>query len=170
MATSFVIYDSFGPPGVHAARSVRTYSLFTRVQLLAPVNLKISPATTYSFDVSADQQVLNALNTSVSDNVLYISTSGSFETQQAVNATVFLPADALQSVTSGSLVVIDQGFVLQNFSADLNGLSTLYLRNITSTSLDITASGYVPVHMRFVVPCQHLHVIFVCMRTNVLSQ
>ncbi len=130
--------------GVAPARIVTALSPFEGVQIAVPFNVKISPAGNSSLSISADQQVLNAINSSVSDKVLYIGTDQSFETQQPISATIFLPAGSLQQISilsSTNLVAVDDGFSVQTLSAKVAGTSTLYFKNLVAQQLSVTSTG-----------------------------
>ena len=117
---------------------------FQSVQVSLPFNVKIAPAQGYSFAVSAEQQVLDAIKSSVSNSVLYLGTHGNFDSKQPISATVFMPADSLQQVSVRSpnnLVAVDTGFSVRAFSAKLSGTSTLYLRNLVAQRVSVTSTG-----------------------------
>lgn len=130
--------------GVAPARIVTALSPFEGVQIAVPFNVKISPAGNSSLSISADQQVLNAINSSVSNKVLYLGTNQSFETQQPISATIFLPAGSLQQisiVSATNLVAVDDGFSVQALSANVAGTSTLYFKNLVAQQLSVTSTG-----------------------------
>ena len=129
-----------------SAATTSTVSLpsFKTVQVSLPFIVKIAPAHRYSFAISADQQVIDATKSSVSNSVLYLGTHGDFQSQQPISATVFMPADSLQQVTVRSpndLVAVDAGFSVQAFSAKLSGTSTLYVRNLVAQRVSMTSTG-----------------------------
>ena len=130
--------------GVAPARSVTALPQLQGVQIAVPFNVKISPAGNSSLSISADQQVLNAINSSVSDKVLYVGIDQTFETQQPVSATIFLPAGSLQQVSvlsSTNLVAVDGGFSVQALSAKVAGTSTLCFKNLVAQHLSVTSTG-----------------------------
>jgi hypothetical protein len=131
--------------GVAPAHIVTALSPFEGLQIAVPFNVKISPASNSSLSISADQQVLNAVNSSVSNKVLYIGTDQNFKTQQPISATIFLPAGSLQQISilsSTNLVAVDDGFSVQALSARVVGTSTLYFKNLVAQQLSVTSTGY----------------------------
>ena len=129
-----------------SAARTSTVSLlsFKTVQVSLPCNVKIAPAQGYSFAVSADQQVINAIDSSVSNSVLYLSTHGSFLSRQPISATVFMPADSLQQVlvrSPNNLVAVDSGFSVRAFSAKVSGTSNLFVRNLVAQRVLVTSTG-----------------------------
>ncbi len=128
-----------------SARSVAALAPFESVQISVPFNVKISPAGNFSLNISADQQILNAINSSVSDKVLYVGTDKPFESQQPISATILLPAGSLQQVTvlsPNNLVAVDSGFSVQALSAKVAGTSTLYFKSLVAQQSLVTCTGY----------------------------
>lgn len=117
---------------------------FNTVQVSLPFYVRIAAAQEYSFAVTADQQVFEAINSSVSNSVLYLQTRGNFTTQQPISATVSMPADSLQQVlvrSPNNLVAVDTGFSVPAFTAKVSGTSTLYVRNLVAQQVSVTSTG-----------------------------
>ncbi len=132
------------PTALAAGGGIQPLQNFSKVQISTPFNVKVAPASGFSLDISADQQVLAAVNSSVVNGVLFLATHGDFESQQPIYATVLLPKDQLQSITVQSpnnLVAVDDGFTVQQFSASVAGTSTLYTRGLTASNVTIKSTG-----------------------------
>ena len=132
------------PKPADATSKTKSLPSFSTVQVNLPFNVKISPASSYSLKLEASPQVIDAVDSSVSNSVLYLGTHGDFKTQQPIYATVFLPAGSLQQVLVQSpvnTVAVDSGFSVQSFSANTAGTSILYVKNLTAKKVMVTSTG-----------------------------
>ena len=132
------------PKPAYAASKTKPLPSFSTVQVNLPFNVKISPASSSSLKLEASPQVIDAVDSSVSNSVLYLGTHGDFKTQQPIYATVFLPAGSLQQVLVQSpvnTVAVDSGFSVQSFSANVAGTGTLYVKNLVTKKTTVTSTG-----------------------------
>ena len=132
------------PKPAGATSKTKSLPAFSTVQVNLPFNIKISPGSSCSLKLEASQQVIDAVDSSVSNSVLYLGTHGDFKTQQPIYATVFLPAGSLQQILVQSpvnAVAVDSGFHVQSFSANVAGTSTLYVKSLVAKKVTVTSTG-----------------------------
>ena len=130
-----------GQAGVSSTQSLPN---FNNVTVAVPLNVMITPSSGYSLVVDAEQQVMNALKATVSNNVLNLESYGDFQSNQPIKIIVNLPQDQLSQVNniaSSNLVVVDTGFAVGELTANLAGTGTVYFASIDAPQVTIDSSG-----------------------------
>ena len=126
-------------------RSIHAESLnsFNKVAICAPVNVKITPGSGYSYQLDAEDSVKAALKITVSGGTLSLETEADFTAQQPIRFTIELPADQLTGVdTRTSDVLVTEGFSSSSGLKMANaGTGKVVLQGGRAGSLAIHASG-----------------------------
>ena len=130
-----------------SASNTQSLKPFNTINITAPFNVIIRPADRFALDVTAEPQVVAALDVSVSDKTLHLGVHSAFSSQSPILCTVTLPATelaVLNVLSPAIVVVVDSGFSLPSFSVSVSGASKFVARDLRAAKTNTTSAGRDP--------------------------
>jgi hypothetical protein len=137
--------DSIRGSGVPATEH-REVAPFSTVELAGASTVAVRVGPMQSVAVTADDNLVNRVTTTVDGETLIVAATGSFTNETPMSVTVSVPS--LDGVTlSGSGIVTVEGVAARDFMVELSGTGTLEVsgRTVGLTAV-LSSSGMVDLH------------------------